>query len=179
MRCGVAIGVDKMEHAERVKHEKEPRIADRTHGRDWQGLAERQILEAMERGEFDNLAGRGKPLDLSRPPHTPPEWEMAFKLLRDAGFAPEWIEQDKEIRAAKAAIEKPFENYLGRTRAARKDRSAFESRLIADFRKQALDLNRLIDDFNLKAPSLRVHHTRIRVEEEIAKFKEAASLGRE
>lgn len=177
--CGIAIGIDNMDHAKRVKHEDDVPKADRTRGRDWQGVAERQILEAMERGDFDNLAGRGKPLDLSSPPHTPPESEIAFKLLRDAGFAPEWIEQDKEIRAAKAAILKPFENYLRRTKADRKDRSAIESRLIADFRKQALELNRLIDDFNLKAPSLSVHHTRIRIEEEIYRFGAAALHGRE
>ncbi|MDE3089543.1 MAG: DUF1992 domain-containing protein, partial [Chloroflexota bacterium] len=66
---------------------------------------ERQIREAMERGEFDHLAGAGKPLDLSENPYTPPDWRMAYQLLQDAGMAPEWIEQDKEIRREVRALE--------------------------------------------------------------------------
>lgn len=147
--------------------------------RDWEGVVEKQIREAMERGEFDNLVGRGRPLDLSSPPHIAPEWDLAFKLLRDAGFAPQWIEQDKEIRAAKDAILEPFQKYLKQLKVRRTHRSAAEAGLIADFREQAKALNRLIDDFNLKAPSLRVHHTRIRIEEEIVRFKEEASKGRD
>jgi DnaJ family protein C protein 28 len=178
-RCGVSLDTSKMDQPNPTRHEDEAQNGRNGQGRNWEGVVEKQIREAMERGEFDNLLGRGKPLDLSGQPHTPPEWELAFKLLRDAGFAPEWIEQDKEVRAAKTEIRKRFQNYLRRPAAKETDRSAAEARLIADFRKEARELNRLIDNFNLKAPSLRVHHTRIRVEEEIAEFRVALAKGRE
>lgn len=147
-------------------------------GSDWEGLVEKKILEAMERGEFEDLPGRGKPLDLELDPNTPREWDLAFKLLKEAGFAPAWIEQDKEIRSAKEKLFKPLQSYLRTTNLPSRDREVIEARLIAEFRKQASELNRKIDDFNLQAPSLRVHHKRIRIDEEVIRFKEGVAKGR-
>jgi DnaJ family protein C protein 28 len=65
--------------------------------RDWESWIDQQIREAQERGEFDDLPGRGKPLDLTPNPYAL-EQELAFKVLKDAGYAPEWIELDKAIR---------------------------------------------------------------------------------
>jgi hypothetical protein len=61
------------------------------------------IREAQERGEFDNLAGSGQPLDLSVNPHGQ-DWESGFRALKNAGMAPYWIELDKSIRAEAAAL---------------------------------------------------------------------------
>lgn len=58
---------------------------------------EQAIRESQERGEFDNLPGTGKPLDLTENPHGA-DWESGFRVLKNAGFAPAWIEADKEIR---------------------------------------------------------------------------------
>jgi hypothetical protein len=51
-------------------------------------LAENRIQEAMERGEFDHLSGRGKPLDLSDYFNTPLADRLAFSLLKSAGVVP-------------------------------------------------------------------------------------------
>ncbi len=141
--------------------------------RDWESAVEKSIREAMERGEFEKLPGAGKPLDLRRDPNTPEDLELAFKLLRDAGFAPDWIEQDKEIRAGRAKLREPFQKYLARAQPAVADRAEREAHLIAEFRQEAAELNRQIDLFNLKAPSVGVHHARIRIEEEVDRFKRA------
>jgi hypothetical protein len=61
------------------------------------------IREAQQRGEFDNLAGSGQPLDLSVNPHGQ-DWESGFRALKHAGMAPYWIELDKSIRAEQAAM---------------------------------------------------------------------------
>ncbi len=143
--------------------------------RDWESAVEKSIREAMDRGEFENLPGAGKPLDLRRDPNLPEELELAFKLLRDAGFAPDWIEQDKEIRAVRAKLLEPFQKYLARAPSSPVGRAGREARLIADFRKEAAELNRQIDLFNLKAPSPRVHHVWIRIEEEVNKFRQACA----
>jgi len=66
--------------------------------KDWESWIDQQIREAQERGEFDNLPGKGKPLDLTPNPYAQDQ-ELAFKILKDAGYAPEWIELDKAIRA--------------------------------------------------------------------------------
>ncbi len=145
--------------------------------RDWESVIEKQIREAMERGEFESLPGRGKPLDLSADPNVPPEWDLAFKMLKDAGFAPEWIEEDKQIRAGRERVFKAFQTYLRQPHKPPANRTAREARLIADFRREAAELNRLIDLFNLKAPSPRLHHARIRIEEEVEKFREAIEEG--
>ncbi|MGB1252735.1 MAG: DUF1992 domain-containing protein [Candidatus Promineifilaceae bacterium] len=53
-------------------------------------VVEKQIQEAMERGEFDNLPGKGKPLDLDIN-HYAGDNELAFKMLKDNNFTLPWI----------------------------------------------------------------------------------------
>jgi len=61
-------------------------------------IAERRILEAMERGEFDDLPGKGKPLDLADDdPMVPAELRIAYRMLKNAGFLPPELELRKEI----------------------------------------------------------------------------------
>jgi hypothetical protein len=67
----------------------------------WDRLVEDRIRRAQERGEFDRLPGRGKPLRL--PEENPFEgtWRLAFHLLKNAGCLPSWLEQDREARASR------------------------------------------------------------------------------
>ena len=58
---------------------------------------EQKIREAMARGEFDNLAGSGKPLDLDAYFNTPEDLRMAFSMLKSNDFVPEEVEVFKEI----------------------------------------------------------------------------------
>lgn len=58
---------------------------------------EQKIREAMARGEFDNLAGSGKPLDLDAYFNTPEDLRMAFSMLKSNDFVPEEVEIFKEI----------------------------------------------------------------------------------
>jgi hypothetical protein len=60
-------------------------------------LAEGRIKAAMERGEFDNLRGKGRPLILEDDSRIPPELRMAYKILKNSGHAPPEIEEHKEI----------------------------------------------------------------------------------
>ena len=53
---------------------------------------ERAIEEAMQRGEFDDLPGKGKPLDLSGYFDAPEDQRVAQMLLRNAGMQPHEIE---------------------------------------------------------------------------------------
>lgn len=136
----------------------------------YETVVEKEIRKAMERGDFDNLAGQGKPLNLARDPGVPREWELAFKLLKDAGCAPDWIEMAKEIRQALAQLPAPFERYLAAPPDTEAARAAREVRLIGEFRERATELNRLIDLHNLKAPSPQVHLRRVRIEDEVRAF---------
>lgn len=62
-------------------------------------IAEQRIKEAQERGEFDNLSGMGKPLDLEDDSHVPEDLRMAYKLLRNAGYVPPEVAERKEIES--------------------------------------------------------------------------------
>lgn len=52
-------------------------------------LAEQRIQEAMRNGEFQDLAGHGKPLELEDLSRVPEELRMSYKLLKNAGVVPE------------------------------------------------------------------------------------------
>jgi hypothetical protein len=60
-------------------------------------LAVRKILVAMVRGEFDDLPGKGKPLDLSDDPMVPDDLRVAYKILKNSGCLPPELELHKEI----------------------------------------------------------------------------------
>uniref|UniRef100_A0A7C9DN03 DnaJ homologue subfamily C member 28 conserved domain-containing protein n=2 Tax=Opuntia streptacantha TaxID=393608 RepID=A0A7C9DN03_OPUST len=56
----------------------------------------------MEEGHFDNLPGRGKPLDLKTNPHADPADDTLYRILSKNGCAPEWVELNKQIRSEAA-----------------------------------------------------------------------------
>ena len=77
-------------------------------------IAEKRIKEAIERGEFDNLPGKGKPLVLEDDSHLPPDLRLAYKILKNAGCLPPEVELLKEIRTTRdllAGIKDTQEKY--------------------------------------------------------------------
>lgn len=61
-------------------------------------VVEQRIWHSMEEGHFDNLPGKGKPLDLSINPHADPAEDTLYRILSRNKCAPEWVELNKEIR---------------------------------------------------------------------------------
>lgn len=60
---------------------------------------EQVMDEARARGDFDDLPGKGKPLNLAdTDPFAGPEAEV-YKVLKNAGFAPDWVELRKQVAA--------------------------------------------------------------------------------
>ncbi|MCX8031190.1 MAG: DUF1992 domain-containing protein [Thermodesulfovibrionales bacterium] len=60
-------------------------------------IAEKKIDEAIEQGEFENLSGAGKPLNLDDNSFIPEDLRMAYKVLKNSGFLPPELELKKEI----------------------------------------------------------------------------------
>jgi hypothetical protein len=60
-------------------------------------IAEERIREAMERGEFDNLPNKGKPLNLDDDSLVPEDLRMAYRVLKNTGYLPPELELKKEI----------------------------------------------------------------------------------
>ena len=119
----------------------------------WESIAERKIREAIEAGEFDNLASKGKPIELDSDPD-PSMW-MAHHLLRVNGFAPAWIEESKDIDAVIRSLRADLTN-------ARQRPETFN-----ELRSRAAEINRRILTYNLKCPSARLHKRPLDVEAEI------------
>lgn len=150
-------------------------------GQDWESWIEQLIREARERGDFDNLPGKGKPLDLTPNPYAQDQ-EMAFKILKDSGCAPEWIELDKAIRGrldkarrALARAREVYEQRLGELGqpaglAEAKNERAVEGwrRAVAVFEEEVAALNKEIASLNLKVPSSRFQRPRIDAGREVA-----------
>jgi Domain of unknown function (DUF1992) len=67
-------------------------------------LIEEIIREAMEKGEFDDLPGKGKPLDLDAYFATPEDARLGYSVLKSAGCLPIEVELQKEIESLKARL---------------------------------------------------------------------------
>ncbi|KAJ4851120.1 hypothetical protein Tsubulata_002427 [Turnera subulata] len=61
-------------------------------------VVEQRIWHSMEEGHFENLPGKGKPLNLTTNPHADPAEDTLYRILSKNGCAPEWVELNKEIR---------------------------------------------------------------------------------
>ena len=60
-------------------------------------IVEALIKEAQERGEFDNLPGKGKPIDLTSYFEMPEEVRLAQSVLKNAGMTSPEVQLLKEI----------------------------------------------------------------------------------
>lgn len=67
-------------------------------------IVEAIVKDAMERGEFDNLPGRGKPIDLTEYFDTPEEVRLANSLLKNAGMTSREVDLLKEIAELKQVL---------------------------------------------------------------------------
>ncbi len=131
-----------------------------------QAVVEQRIQEAMKNGAFDNLPGKGKPLELNQNPYLEPGQALAFGLLKNNGFAPEWIERDKEIRqelaAARAELRMAWRQIQPNPAADPLWQAA-----VARFEAALPKLNRKIDDFNLLVPIVSSQRPRLRLADEL------------
>ncbi|HEX8456413.1 MAG TPA: DUF1992 domain-containing protein [Pyrinomonadaceae bacterium] len=65
---------------------------------------EELIKEAMAKGEFDNLPGKGKPLDLDTYFQAPEELRMGYSMLKSGNFVPEEVQLLKDIDALRSEL---------------------------------------------------------------------------
>jgi hypothetical protein len=65
-------------------------------------LVEDLIQEAMSKGDFDNLKGKGKPLPAKQYHYVGRTEEKLNEFLINSGCLPQWIELEKEIRETAA-----------------------------------------------------------------------------
>lgn len=132
-------------------------------------MVEDVIREAMERGEFDNLPGKGMPLNLSADPLLDPLMSIVNRILRDNGLSHPFIEARRtmEAEAAECRAFLAREWLLDRQRGGSGDRWGNAQQT---FRARVEELNRQVRIFNLKAPSPVLHGLALDAEEEIRRI---------
>ena len=67
-------------------------------------IVEALIKEAMERGEFDNLPGKGKPIDLTEYFETPEDLRLANLVLKNAAMTSREVDLLNEIAQLKQIL---------------------------------------------------------------------------
>lgn len=67
-------------------------------------LVEEKIREAMEAGEFDNLPGKGQPIDLDAYFATPADIRLGYSVLKSSGCVPAEVALLKEIEELKVRL---------------------------------------------------------------------------
>ena len=67
-------------------------------------LAEERIRQAQEEGVFDDLPGRGQPLNLEDDAHVPEDLRMAWRVLKNAGCLPPELLAEREIHTARELL---------------------------------------------------------------------------
>ncbi len=130
-------------------------------GPTWESITERLIREAQEAGEFDDLPGRGRRLELDDDPREG-AMGLAFHLLRTNDTVPPWIAADREARRCAARIERLLADaaHVGRTAgaggAAERRRAWFHARL-----REAMTAHaHAVEALDSSAPSVRLHRRR-------------------
>ncbi len=134
----------------------------------WRRIAEQRIVEAMRRGEFDGLPGRGRPLVLAEESHIPPEWRMAVRLLKSAGLAPDWVMLWRELQEDRRAAHRQLRQAAALTGL----RGEAWEQALAVFKRRISEINDRIEGFNLRVPSLSLQRARLDQQAEIRRALE-------
>lgn len=147
---------------------------------------EKQIQEAMERGDFKKLPGMRRRQKLEENPFVSSEARIVNQMLKDNGFAPNWIEVDKEIRAECEQSRKMLGNIKRRRRQLEaairaqplksdRVRRVFElerKRVLEAYISQLKGLNQKILRYNLTAPGRSRQKSMYNLDTTAAQFQE-------
>lgn len=71
----------------------------------FESLAEVKIKKAMTDGVFDDLPGKGRPIDLNNYCSMPEHLRMGYQMLKNSGYLPEEVRLKKEMEIIKEEIQ--------------------------------------------------------------------------
>lgn len=115
------------------------------------------IQEAMARGDFDNLNGKGKPLNSASAynPYIDFTTHKLNQVLIDNGFAPEWILLEKEIKEELVRLRTQLKEirHIFNETLTHEERQEWNN-YVECLRPDCDKLNKSILKYNLTVPSL-------------------------
>ncbi len=128
-------------------------------------MVEDIIREAMERGDFDNLPGKGKPLNLVNDPLVDPITSIVNRIIRDNGMSHPLLEARKLIEEEAEGARKELRLAWERHLSARSE--DLWAKAVQTFRERVKGINREVRLFNLKSPSPALHRLTVDADTEV------------
>lgn len=142
----------------------------------WRNSIEQQIKQAQAEGKFDNLPGKGKPLNLEENPFEDPAMRNVYRMLRDSGYSLPWIEElkrvDADLKKARADLARRWNWYQNNIDKSPVFAEEEWSQAVDDFKEKVTKINKRISNYNLEIPSARFERVKINAAREIKAVKE-------
>ena len=133
-------------------------------------LVEDLIQESIAKGEFENLAGYGKPLKYKQEyPYLDSTTYKLNEILINNGFVPEWVTLEREIRDQKKEILN--ELFLLKDKI-NLNNSDHIFRVKQSFEGKVKHLNQKIDKYNTIVPILNKQQIHLNIVKEMRKLQE-------
>ena len=142
---------------------------------EYQDLVEDLIQEGQERGAFDNLKGKGKPLDLQHNLYEG-DRKLANELMKEHDIVPLWLARRNSV----TLLVEEFRGTIGRAWARheqafrlaqddgrRKALSLSWSALCRDWEGEIKAINKEIEDYNLRRPGQGMEMLKLRLDDEL------------
>ena len=135
----------------------------------YESLIDQIMNKAQADGLMDNLPGHGQPLQLDDDALVPDEYRLGNRMLKASGFAPPWVEAQREIDQERVKLD----NWLkdAKRRLPHLEASARAALKLA-YRRKLDDLQRMITNYNLQAPPGAPHLAGLQMADELAKLAE-------
>ena len=139
-----------------------------------------QIRQAIQRGDFDDLPGKGKPLDLSENPYEDPGWRLTYRILKENGYTLPWIETRRNIELDFERVSKSLDRSWEWRKNATSRRGTMHAerewqQALQKFREETDKINKRIRNYNLEIPSDQFQRRQINAELEINKITNSSN----
>lgn len=151
---------------------------------DLRNAIDRIVDEAAEKGTFDNLPGKGKPLKRMNNPYAPDQ-SLAYELLQNNNYTLPWIAKRSEVLdkalALRTSLAADWSRALQRWQEAdivgQAEHQAQWGERLRDYAAQLVALNKAIDEANLITPVSHLELLKLTLDEELKRAGASRVLG--
>ena len=151
---------------------------------DLRSVIERIIDEAAEKGAFDDLPGKGKPLKLNKNPYAADQ-QLAYELLQNNDFTLPWIARRNEMLDKAAELRESLAHDWARARQrwqqaeppAQAEQQHEWTSLLRNYAARIVALNREIARANLSIPLSQLELLQLTLDEELKRAGASRTLG--
>lgn len=145
---------------------------------EWRSAVDRLIDEAQKKGVFDNLPGKGRPLNLKKNPYAP-DHSLAYELLQNNNYTLPWIADRNLVLEEIAAFRQELQQ-LWRRQQARLEGTLEPAReaalgqqwqvVVQGMGERVSELNKEIADVNLSIPVARLEILKLNLQSELERI---------